>query len=284
MKTVALPDGCELPSIGLGTWRLGESARSHAAEVAAVRLAIEIGYRVIDTAEMYGEGGAETVVGEAVAQALRDQAVTRDELCIVSKVYPQNASRGGVSAACARSLQRLGLERIDLYLLHWPGPHPLSETIAGFEALREGGRIRHWGVSNFDARAMRELEATGGGRRCAANQVYYSPSARGIEFDLLPWQRERSMPLMAYCPLDQGGLADEAVLVETGKRLGASASQVALAWLMGQVGVMVIPKAVREQHLRENFAAASLSLSAADLTAIGQRFAAPRRATPLTMR
>jgi len=283
MNSVALPAGARLPAIGLGTWHMGEAARTRAAEVAAVRLAIEIGYRVIDTAEMYGEGGAEEVVGQAVAEALRTGAVTRDELFIVSKVYPHNASRAGVAAACDRSLRRLALDSIDLYLLHWPGPHPLRDTVAGFEALQADGRIRHWGVSNFDTDEIEAL-AGAGGVRCAANQVYYSLSARGAEFDLLPWQRERSMPLMAYCPLDQGGLVDEPVLREVAGRHSATASQVALAWLMAQQGVMVIPKAVRETHLRENFGAAELVLDAADLVAIERRFPAPRRKQALAMR
>lgn len=226
MNTVALPDGTRLASIGLGTWKMGESARTRTAEVAAVRLAIEIGYRVIDTAEMYGEGGAEEVVGQAVAEALRAGTVTRDELFIVSKVYPHNADRVGVSAACGRSLKRLGLDQIDLYLLHWPGPHPLRDTIAGFEALQAEGRIRLWGVSNFDTDEMHELGGLAGGARCAANQVYYSLSARGAEFDLLPWQRERTMPLMAYCPLDQGGLIDEPVLRDVAERHGAGRARV----------------------------------------------------------
>jgi len=284
MNTVALPDGTKLPSIGLGTWKMGESARTRAAEVAAVRLAIEIGYRVIDTAEMYGEGGAEEVVGQAVAEALRAGTVTRDQLFIVSKVYPHNANRAGLPVACGRSLKRLGLDQIDLYLLHWPGPHPLRETIAGFEALQAEGRIWRWGVSNFDTDEMHELGGLAGGAQCAANQVYYSLSARGAEFDLLPWQRERTMPLMAYCPLDQGGLIDEPVLREVAERHAATASQVALAWLMAQPGVMVIPKAVREAHLRENFTAAALTLTAADLAAIERRFPAPRRKLPLAMR
>lgn len=284
MNTVALPDGTSLPSLGLGTWHLGESARNRALEIAAVRLAIEIGYRVIDTAEMYGEGGAEEVIGQAVAEAMRAGTATREQLFIVSKVYPHNASRSGTVAACERSRRRLGLDHIDLYLLHWPGPHPLRETLAGFEALQAEGRILHWGVSNFDTDEMRALGRIAGGKRCTANQVYYSLSARGAEFDLLPWQRERSMPLMAYCPLDQGGLANQAVLRQIGARHGASASQVALAALMAEPGVMVIPKALREVHLRENFAAGELALSAADLGEIAQRFPAPRRKMALAMR
>lgn len=284
MNTVELPDGTKLPAIGLGTWKMGESARTRAVEVAAVRMAIETGYRVIDTAEMYGEGGAEEVVGRAVAEALRAGTVTREQLFIVSKAYPHNASRAGLAAACSRSLKRLGLDRIDLYLLHWPGPHPLRETVAGFEALQAEGRILHWGVSNFDTDDMLALSRVAGAAGCAANQVYYSLSARGAEFDLLPWQRERTMPLMAYCPLDQGGLADEPVLRELALRHGASASQLALAWAIAQPGVMVIPKAVREAHLRENFGAASLRLDASDLAAIEARFPAPRRKLPLAMR
>ena len=284
MNTVALPDGATLPSLGLGTWRMGESARQRPAEVAAVRLAIEIGYRVIDTAEMYGEGGAEEVVGQAVAEALRAGTVTRDRLFIVSKVYPHNANRVGLAVACSRSLKRLELDCIDLYLLHWPGPHPLRETVAGFEALQAEGRIGRWGVSNFDTDEMHDLSGMPGGNACAANQVYHSLSARGAEFDLLPWQRDRSMPLMAYCPLDQGGLADEPALCKVAERRGATASQVALAWGMAQAGVMVIPKAVREAHLRENFAAGALTLDAADFAAIERRFPAPRRKLPLAMR
>jgi diketogulonate reductase-like aldo/keto reductase len=284
MNTVTLPDGTPLPALGLGTWRMGESARARDAEVAAVQLAVEIGYRVIDTAEMYGEGGAEEVVGRGLAQALRQGAVIRDQLFVVSKVYPHNADRAGIAAACERSLKRLALDHIDLYLLHWPGPHPLSETIAGFEALRARGRIRHWGVSNFDTDELRALAAVPGGERCAANQVYYSPSTRGVEFDLLPWQRARSMPLMAYCPLDQGGLADVPVLCEVARRRGATASQVALAWLMAQPGVMVIPKAVREAHLRENLAATDLVLTEADFAQIDRRFPAPRGKLALAMR
>jgi len=284
MTTVKLPDGTSLPALGLGTWHMGESAASRPQEVAAVRLALELGYRVIDTAEMYGEGGAEEVLGQALAEALRAGTVTRAQVFIVSKVYPHNASRAGVAAACERSLRRLGLDRIDLYLLHWPGPHPLRETVAGFESLQAQGRISHWGVSNFDTDDMVQLSGAPGGERCAANQVYYSPSARGAEFDLLPWQRARSMPLMAYCPLDQGDLAHDAVLQAIAEQYGATASQVALAWLIARGGVMPIPKAVREAHLRANLAAADFVLNEADLSEIERRFPAPRRKQALAMR
>ena len=284
MKTISLPQGETLPSIGLGTWRLGEAARSRSAEVAALRLAVEIGYRVFDSAEMYGEGGAEQVLGQALAEALRANVVRRDEVFVVSKVYPHNASRDGAVAACERSLKRLGLDQIDLYLLHWPGPHPLRETVAAFEALRADKRIRHWGVSNFDTDTMGSLARTPGGQHCASNQVYYSLGERGPEFDLLPWQREHAMPLMAYSPLDQGALARDAGLRRIAERLGATASQVALAWLMARDGVMVIPKAGREVHLRENLAARELALTPADLAEIDSIFPAPRRRSSLAMR
>ena len=284
MNTIRLPQGETLPSIGLGTWRMGESAGNRRAEVAAIRLAVEIGYRVFDTAEMYGEGRAEQVLGQALGDALRAHAVRREELFIVSKVYPHNASRAGTVAACERSLKRLGLDHIDLYLLHWPGSFPLSETIAGLEVLQSAGHIQHWGVSNFDLEAMQSLVATPGGERCASNQVYYSLSERGPEFDLLPWQRERAMPLMAYSPVDQGVLSHDRGLAKIGERLGATASQLALARLMAEPGVMVIPKAVREAHLRENFAASALALSAADVAAIDRLFPAPTRPSALAMR
>lgn len=283
MHTVTLPDGETRPALGLGTWRIGESAGRHRAEVAAIRSALEMGYRVIDSAEMYGEGGAEEVVGEALAGALRAGVVAREDVFVVSKVYPHHASRDGVLAACEQSRRRLGLEAIDLYLLHWRGSHPLGETIAGFEALRAAGRIRHWGVSNFDRDDMTELAALPGGAVCAANQVYYSLGERGAGFDLLPWLQHRSVPLMAYCPIDQGRLAGDPTLRTIGERHGASAAQVALAWVLSQPGVMAIPKAVREAHLREKFAAAALVLTREDLAEIDARFPPPRRRTPLAM-
>jgi diketogulonate reductase-like aldo/keto reductase len=283
MQVVTLPTGETLPALGLGTWRMGESARSRAAELAAVRLALQLGVRVIDSAEMYGEGGAEEVVGEAVAQAIAAGELRREELFVVSKVYPHNASRAGVAAACERSLKRLRLEHIDLYLLHWRGQHALRETVAGFEALKQQGRVRHWGVSNFDTDDMDELMSVEHGDRCAANQVYYALSERGIEVDLLPWLRAHRMPCMAYCPLAQGRLANDATLANVGRRHGVSATQVALAWVLAQPGVMAIPKAVRETHLRENLAARELVLRPEDIAEIDQRFAPPRRKRPLAM-
>lgn len=283
MREVTLPTGERVPALGLGTWKMGEAPRQQAAEVAAVRQAMEMGYRLIDTAEMYGEGGAETVVGQALAEALRAGTVARQDLFIVSKVYPHNASRAGVQAACERSLRRLGLDQLDLYLLHWRGGVPLAETLAGFAALQQRGLVRHWGVSNFDLDDLEELAALPGGAACAANQVYYSLSQRGIEFDVAPWQRQRRMPVMAYSPIDQGALAAQPGLDDIARRLQATPAQVALAWLLAQPGTMAIPKAVREVHLRENLAAADLTLSPDDLAQLDALFPPPRRKQPLAM-
>ena len=271
------------PALGLGTWRLGENPRTRRAEVAAVRLAIEIGYRLIDTAEMYGDGGAEEVVGVALAEALRAGDCQRQDLVIVSKVLPSNASRSGVVAACDRSRARLGVDAIDLYLLHWPGSHPLSATLQGFEQLRAQGAITQWGVSNFDLAAMKQLVALPGGERCASNQVYYSLSGRGIDFDLKPWQQQRAMPLMAYCPIDQSALAGDARVAALAAPLGWTAAQLALAWTLRDGNVIAIPKAVREAHLRENFAAGSAEIDAATLAALDALFPPPDKAVPLTI-
>lgn len=273
-----------MPVLGLGTWRMGEDASRRAAEVAAVREAIALGYRLIDTAEMYGEGGAETVVGQAVAEALRAGDVRREALFIVSKVYPHNASRRGTREACERSLKRLGLDAIDLYLLHWRGNHPLRDTVAAMQSLVADGRIAHWGVSNFDTDDMEELEPlAGSGPGCAANQVYLSLGERGPEFSLLPWQRERDMPLMAYSPIDQGALAGDKALGELAARLGVTAAQLALAAVIARPGVAAIPKAVRAAHLKENLAAAELKLDAATLEEIDRLHPPPRRKGPLAM-
>jgi len=283
MRTVTLPDGQAVPALGLGTWRLGEAASRHRTELAALRRALELGYRLIDTAEMYGEGGAEYLVGEALAQAMSDGSVRRDEVFIVSKVYPHNASAKGTLAACEHSLQRLQLDHIDLYLLHWRGSHPLAETLAAFETLQDKGRIRYWGVSNFDLDDMQELAALPGGTACAANQVYYSLSQRGVEFDLAPWQRVRGMPLMAYSPLDQGALADHPSLRELAQRHRATPTQIALAWATSQLGVIAIPKAGREPHLRDNFAALEIVLDDTDRALLDRLFPPPKRRRPLAM-
>jgi diketogulonate reductase-like aldo/keto reductase len=276
MNSVTLPGGETIPALGLGTWRMGERSRARAPEVAAVRLAIDLGIRLIDTAEMYGSGGAEEVVAEAIAGR-------RDGLFVVSKVLPGNSDRASTIAACESSLARLRTDHIDLYLLHWRGGVPLAETVEAFQRLRRDGKIRHWGVSNFNAADMTELWGSAAGRHCAANQVYYSASRRGIEFDLLPWQRERGMPLMAYCPLDQGRLANDELLAEIGARHQASAAQVAIAWLLAQPGVIAIPKAVQPEHVRLLAAAGDLRLDAADLAKIDRRFPPPGRAQPLAI-
>ncbi|MDP9604682.1 UNVERIFIED_ORG: diketogulonate reductase-like aldo/keto reductase [Variovorax paradoxus] len=284
MRTLQLPSGGEMPVLGLGTWRMGENASHRAAEVKAVREAIVLGYRLIDTAEMYGEGGAETVLGQAIGEALRAGDVRREELFIVSKVYPHNASRRGTRDACERSLKRLGLDAIDLYLLHWRGNHPLRETVAAMHSLVADGRISHWGVSNFDTDDMEELvQATGDGPVCAANQVYLSLGERGPEFSLLPWQRERGMPLMAYSPIDQGALAEDDGLADLAARLGVTAAQLALAAVIARPGVAAIPKAVRSAHLKENFATAALKLDAAILAELDRLHPPPKRKTPLAM-
>ena len=283
MHTVSLPNGECVPALGLGTWRMGESPGARVSEVAALRLAIELGYRVIDTAEMYGDGGAEEVVGEAVAQALRAGDVCREELFIVSKVLPHNASRAGAVAACERSLKRLQLQHVDLYLLHWRGQHALRDTAAGFEALQQRGWVRHWGVSNFDTDDMEELAGVPNGTHCASNQLYYALSERGIEVDLLPWLRARHMPCMAYSPIDRGTLANDATLRSIGQRRGVSAAQVALAWVLAQPQVLAIPKAVRAAHLRENLGAAAIALTAEERVELDQRFPPPRRKAPLAV-
>jgi diketogulonate reductase-like aldo/keto reductase len=280
---VTLPGSELLPPMGLGTWRMGELAARRATEVAAVRTAIEIGYRIVDTAEMYGDGGAEKIVGTAVADALRHGAVDRDRLFIVSKVYPQNATAAGIAVACERSLKRLSLDRLDLYLLHWRGAVPLADTVAGFEGLQARGLIRHWGVSNFDVDDMRELVGVAGGERCAVNQIYYSLTQRGPAFELLPWQAGHGIATMAYSPIDQGTLSRSAPLRAIAERRGVTPAQLALAWLVGQPGVIAIPKAVSELHLRENIEALALILSGDDHRALDAAFSPPRKKSPLAM-
>lgn len=282
-REVTLPHGQDVPALGLGTWRMGESAGRIVQEVAALRLAIEIGYRVVDTAEMYGAGGAEAVVGEALRGAMHD-GVAREEMFVVSKALPEHADTAGLVAACEASLRRLQLDHLDLYLLHWRAGVPLKDTIDGFEILQRRGLIRHWGVSNFDRDDMRDLFDAPGGTACSANQVWYSLTQRGVEFDLLPWQRVQQMPLMAYCPIDQGALADHPGLRGVASRHGVTPAQVALAWLLHQPGVMAIPKAVSPLHLRHNWQAAHLNLTPNDLTELDTEFPWPARKTPLAMR
>jgi diketogulonate reductase-like aldo/keto reductase len=276
LRLVTLPGGEQVPALGLGTWKIGERASARRDEVAAVRAALDIGYRLIDTAEMYGDGGSQEVVGEALAGR-------RDEVFLVSKVYPHNASRAGTVAACEASLRRLRTDRIDLYLLHWRGAVPLAETVAAFEGLKRAGKIRHWGVSNCNVSDMEELWSVANGPHCAANQIYYSASRRGVEFDLLPWLRERGVPAMAYCPIDEGVLVRDATLAAIGKPHGASAAQVALAWILRRPDVIAIPKAIKLEHLRQNFAAARLQLSEDELAQIDRHFKPPTRRVPLAI-
>jgi len=284
MRTVEMPGEAPplmLPVLGLGTWRLGESRAARAAEIASVRRAIELGYRLIDTAEMYGEGGAEEVVGVALADAIRAGDVRREDVLVVSKVYPHNASRAGTRAACDRSRRRLGLDAIDVYLLHWRGEHPLAQTVDALRALARDGAIGRWGVSNFDVDDMEEVAALGDD--CALDQVWYSLGERGPAFALLPWLRARRMPLMAYSPIDQGRAAQDPVLRKIAAARGLGAAQVALAAVLAEPGVVAIPKATGEAHLRENLAAADVVLSDAEMRAIDQHFPRPDRAAPLAM-
>ena len=285
-RDVRLPDGREVPAIGLGTWRMGESRSARRLEVAAVRAALDMGYRLIDTAEMYGEGGAEDVVGEALDSAFR-AGLDRDKVFIVSKVYPHNASRRGLAAACEHSLRRLGLERLDLYLLHWRGQYALRETIEGFESLVARGLIARWGVSNFDTADLHELvqaeAASASSGTCATNQVYYSLTQRGVEFDLLPAMRGLRLPLMAYCPIDQGALAAEPRLAAIAQAAGCTVVQLALAWLIRSGNVIAIPKSSNEPHLLENLTARSIALDDAVLAQLDRLFPPPHRKQPLAM-
>ena len=276
LPMVKLPGGERVPALGQGTWHMGETRRIMEQEAAAVRLGIELGMTLIDTAEMYGNGGAEEMVARA-AEGLRD------DLFIVSKVYPHNASRTGVIAACERSLARLRTDRIDLYLLHWRGSIPLAETLAGFEQLMRDGKIRHYGVSNFDRADMTEWVALKGGESVAANQVLYNLSRRGPEWDLLPWCRERGIAIMAYTPLGQGSLLHNRTLADIARRSDATPAQVALAWLLRQEGMIVIPKAAHLEHVRDNRGALNVLLTEEDLAALDRAFPPPRGKSSLGM-
>jgi len=275
IPTVRLPAGIAMPVYGLGTWRMGESARARADEVKALRHGLARGVTLIDTAEMYGDGEAESIVAEAVG-------TQRDGVFIVSKVLPSNASRRGTVAACERSLKRLKTDRIDLYLLHWRGSHPLADTVAAFEELRTAGKIRGWGVSNLDHDDMQELWRAPHGSGCQTDQVLYNLTRRGIEFDLLPWCRQRKMPVMAYSPIEQGRMLGHKALADVAGRHDATPAQVALAWLLRQ-GVIVIPKATVLSHVDENLRALDLTLTADDLATLDRAFPAPTAPQPLDM-
>jgi len=284
MKQLSLPSGRTIPVLGQGTWHMGEDPRARADEVAALRLGLELGMTLVDTAEMYGEGGAEELVGEAIAGR-------RDQVFLVSKVYPHNADGAGVRAACERSLRRLQTDRLDLYLLHWRGGVPLDETLDAFARLRDEGKILDFGVSNFDLDDMLEAAAAPHGEGMATNQVLYNLARRGVEWDLLPWCRERGMPLMAYSPLEsnpseQGALLGRAQLHAVARRHEATPAQVAVAWLLRQEDVVVIPKAVQPAHVRANRAALELAarLTGEDLALLDAGFPPPQRRRPLEMR
>jgi aldehyde reductase len=276
MKQIALPDGTRVNALGQGTWNMGDDTARRAEELAALREGIDLGMTLIDTAEMYGEGASEELVGEAIAGR-------RDEVFLVSKVYPHNASRRGVVAACERSLKRLRTDRLDLYLLHWRGNVPFEDTIAGFEALMAAGKIRLFGVSNLDSGDMREWWAVPGGRAVATNQILYNLMRRGPEWDLIPWLAERGVPVMAYSPVEQARLIAHRGLATFAARHGMTPAQVALAWLLARPGVIAIPKAAHRDHVRENARAAALTLDAAQLAELDRLFAPPKRATPLEM-
>ncbi|CAD7023514.1 aldo/keto reductase [Pseudorhizobium endolithicum] len=276
LPTVTLPDRVVVPALGLGTWQMGEDAGKAEQEIAALREGIDRGITLIDTAEMYGEGGAERLVGEAISGR-------RDEVFLVSKVHPWNASRKGTIAACERSLTRMKTGRIDLYLLHWRGEHPLAETVEAFEELRRQGRIGAWGVSNFDLADMRELMEVPGGENCAANQVLYNLSRRGVEYDLLPWCQKRGIAVMAYSPIEQGSLARNDTLIHIAKAYQATPAQVALAFLLERDGVIAIPKSSHASRVAENREAAKLDLTDDDLAALDAAFPPPSRPTPLEM-
>lgn len=275
-RSVRLPSGEEVSALGQGTWFMGDRPDLKADEIKALRRGIDLGATLIDTAEMYGNGAAETLVGEAICDC-------RDEVFLVSKVLPNHASREGTIAACEASLKRLGTDRIDLYLLHWRGHIPLTETIEAFDKLASTGKIRHWGVSNFDPSDMQELFGVSGGSAVQTNQVLYNLSRRGIEFDLLPWCRSRNITIMAYSPIEQGRLLAHPALSAIAEGHHATPAQIALAWLLRQAGVIAIPKAGRFRHVEDNLRALDISFSGDELAALDQAFPAPSCPTPLEM-
>lgn len=268
MHFCKMPSGALMPAFGIGTWRMGESAHRRARELEAVKYALELGYPMVDTAEMYGDGEAEEIVGEAL--------VGRPRPFVVSKVYPHNATLSGTIAACERSLKRLKLERIDLYLLHWRGGARLEQTFEAFHRLRDAGKIAEFGVSNFDTDDMEDAAGLDKGL-IASNQVLYCLSRRGPEYDLLPWMRKRAIPLMAYSPLDQGGLLGSAPLRKIAEEVGCTPAQLAIAWVLAQPGVATIPKSSTRERVKENFDALTVTLSPEALAALDRAFPPPKR-------
>ncbi len=276
IPTITLKNGDRVPALGQGTWNMGESAAHAADEVRALQHGIDLGMTLIDTAEMYGDGGAEKVVGKAIAGR-------RDDVYLVSKVLPFNASRAGTIKACEASLKRLQVERIDLYLLHWRGAHPFSATIEAMETLIGQGKIGAWGVSNLDNDDMHELLALDHGANAQVDQVLYNLSRRGIEFDLQPYCAQQGVAIMAYSPIEQGRILKDAALTAVAKRHGATPAQAALAWTLRHPDVISIPKASSVQHVQDNRACLELSLDAADLAELDRAFAPPQKRRPLEM-
>ena len=279
IRSATLPGGETIPVLGQGTWRMGEDKSKRPSEVAALRTGIDLGINLIDTAEMYADGGAERVVGEAIAGR-------RDQVFVVTKFYPQNATRERMAVACDRSLRRLNTEQIDLYLLHWRGEVPLRETLAGFEDLLEAKKIRYAGVSNFDVDDMEELARIKGGlERIVTNQVLYNLERRGIEWDLQPWMRKRHRPIIAYSPVEEGLLTHpHPLLKRVAERHDATPAQVALAWVIRDDGVIAIPKAADPKHVRENRGAADIKLTKRDLDELDESFPPAEGKKPLEMR
>jgi diketogulonate reductase-like aldo/keto reductase len=275
-RTTALPSGDLVPVLGQGTWGMGEHSDRRAAEIAALRLGLELGMTLIDTAEMYGGGATEQLVGEAIRGR-------RDDVFLVSKVLPNHATRRGTVAACEASLRRLHTNHLDLYLLHWRGETPLDETLEAFHALADVGKIRFWGVSNFDLPDMHDLLRVEGGSRVSTDQVLYNLTRRGIEFALMPWCWQHRIPIMAYSPVEQGRLLGHPALKHIAARHVATPAQVALAWVLRQDGVVAIPKASHIDHVRENRGALELQLTPDDLAELDQEFPPPTGPTPLEM-
>ena len=276
MKHVTLPNGERVPALGMGTWNMGDDRATRAEEIATLRLGLDLGLRLIDTAEMYGEGLSESLIGEAIAGR-------RDEVFLVSKVYPHNASRRGIAAACERSLRRLGTDRLDLYLLHWRGDVPFEDTLEGLQALQREGKIRQYGVSNLDLSDMEEWWDAPGGDQIAVNQLLYNLSRRGIEWDLLPWLRERRVPVMAYSPIEQARLVRHPKLVRFAQESGMTPAQMALAWLLANDDIIAIPKTGHRDRLRENIGALSHTLTAEQLATLDSIFPPPKGPRALEM-
>lgn len=276
MKTIRLPSGQVIPALGLGTWRMGEDARQRQTEIMALQQGLDLGMTLIDTAEMYGEGGAEEVIAEAIVNR-------RSQVFLVSKVYPHNASRRSAVAACERSLKRLQTDYLDLYLLHWRGSLPLAETLEAFQQLQQAGKIRDYGVSNFDLDDMEEAMSLAGGDAIATNQVLYNLMRRGVEWDLLPWCRQHNLPIMAYSPVEQGRLLKQPALRTIAQQRNVTPAQIAIAWLLHQQDVIVIPKASSITHVEQNRGAADLQLTTDELEALDVAFPPPAKPTPLEM-